>query len=370
MLLLDIIFYIFIAVVGVQVLYYILIFSKFAFLKPQQETQKNIAVSILICAKNEAENLKNLLPSVLNQNYPEFEVVLINDASQDNTLDIMEGFAEQHKNIKIVNVVNNETFWASKKYALTLGIKASKYDFLLFTDADCEPNSKEWLKAMSSHFSNRKTIVLGYGAYLKIKNSFLNKLIRFETVLTALQYFSYSKSGIPYMGVGRNLAYRKQAFFNANGFMNHMHIRSGDDDLLINEIASKDNTSICFTKNSFTSSVPKTTFKSWIKQKRRHISTAQHYKFKHKALLALFYITQCLFWVLPIILLIFSFNWQAVLAIVLVRFIVFYLIFRKTVTKLGENDLLFILPILEFFLIGMQLAIFITNLISKPKHWK
>ncbi len=216
---LDIIFYIYLIVVIIQVAYYLIIFRKFALSKPQKEKPKKIAISVIICAKNEAENLKQFIPLVANQKYSDYEIVLVNDASIDNTLEIMEELGEKHNNIKIVDVKNNEAFWASKKYALTLGIKASSHDYLLFTDADCKPISKYWIREMSSHFSNEKTIVLGYGGYSKTKNSLLNKLIRFETVLTAIQYFSFAKFGLPYMGVGRNLAYRKDEFYKVNGFI-------------------------------------------------------------------------------------------------------------------------------------------------------
>ena len=225
-----------------------------------------------------------------------------NDSSKDDTIDIIHHFSKLQNNIKIVDVKSNEAFWGNKKYALTLGIKAAKNDFLLFTDADCKPVSKYWIKEMSANFSNSKSIVLGYGAYSKIKNSILNKLVRFETLLTAVNYFSFAKSGLPYMGVGRNLAYTKKEFFDANGFINHIKVRSGDDDLFINQIATKNNTTICFSKDSFTESTPKTTFKAWFKQKRRHISTAKHYKIKHKALLILLYISNLLFWLFALIL--------------------------------------------------------------------
>ena len=286
---LDFIFYIFIVVVFIQAIFYLIIFSRFALLKQKKSIKKNIAISVIICAKNEAENLQNFLPSIISQDYPNFEIVLINDASNDKTLEIMERFSSEHSNIKIVNVKNIEAFWGNKKYALTLGIKASKNEFLLFTDADCKPVSKHWISEMSSHFTNQKSIVLGYGAYSKIKNSFLNKIIRFETLFTAIQYFSFAKTGMPYMGVGRNLAYSKKEFFNANGFINHIKVRSGDDDLFINQVATNKNTTISFSKESFTESIPKTTFKTWIKQKRRHVSTAKHYKLKHKIILATFY---------------------------------------------------------------------------------
>jgi len=370
MILLDFVFYGFIAAVFIQVIFYIFFFGKFSFLKPIKESSKKIGVSVIICSKNEAENLKNFLPSIILQDYPNFEIVLINDASSDDTLDVMESFANEHKNIKIVDVKNIEAFWGNKKYALTLGIKASKNDYLLFTDADCKPVSKYWMQEMCSHFNNEKSIVLGYGAYAKQTNSFLNKLIRFETLVTAVQYFSFAKIGLPYMGVGRNLAYAKKEFFNANGFINHIKVRSGDDDLFINQVATKKNTAICFSENSFTISNPKTSFKDWIKQKRRHISTAKYYKLNHKILLTLLYCTQLSFWILATILFATTFNWQIVLGLFLVRIIIQFIIFGKASKKLGEKDLIIMLPVLEVFLLVTQLTIFINNLISKPNHWK
>jgi glycosyltransferase involved in cell wall biosynthesis len=366
----DVLFYTFIVVVIIQIIYYVLIFGKFSFSKNQNQTPKNIAISVIVCAKNEAKNLKKFLPSILQQDYPNFEVVLINDRSTDKTLKVMEAFKSDHYNIKIVNIKNIEAFWGNKKFALTLGIKAASHNFLLFTDADCQPVSNQWISEMSSHFSNSKSIVLGYGAYQKIKGSLLNKLIRFETLMTATQYFSYAKMGQPYMAVGRNLAYRKELFFEASGFMNHINLKSGDDDLFVNQIASEKNTAICFSKESFTESIPEKKFRTWINQKRRHISTAKHYKFRHKALLALFYVSQLLFWVLTAILIITLTFFKIVLALVLIRFIVQFLSLGLASKKLDEADLIPILPILEVFLISMQFFIFIKNLISKPSHWK
>ncbi len=370
MVFLDYIFYAFVAVVFIQVIYYLFFLGQFSFLKQKLKASKKLDVSVIICAKNEAKNLKQFLPSIISQDYANFEIVLINDASHDDTLEVMEAFSLQHSNIKIVDVKNNEAFWGSKKYALTLGIKAAKYNHLLFTDADCTPVSKYWIAEMCSHFTNRKTIILGYGGYSKIKNSLLNKIIRFETLVTAVQYFSFAKAGIPYMGVGRNLAYTKAEFFNARGFMSHMKIRSGDDDLFINETANNNNIQICSSKNSFTKSIPEKTFKQWFKQKRRHISTARHYKLKHKILLTLIYVLNVLFWVFAITLLAFQYKWQIVIFTFLIRLIVQAIVFGLSAKKLDEKGLIFLFPFLEIFLIIAQLTIFINNLISKPNHWK
>lgn len=365
-----IIFCLFIAVVVVQFLYYIVFFGKFSFAKPQVSTPKRVPISVIVCAKNEEENVKNFVPLLAEQNYPDYEIVLIDDASSDETLEVFEAFEKQYSNIKLVKVENNEAFWGNKKFALTLGIKATKNEYLLFTDADCYPKTTEWIKEMSAQFTKEKTIVLGYGAYERIKGSFLNKIIRFETLLTATQYFSWAKSGKPYMGVGRNMAYKREEFFKVRGFMDHMKIRSGDDDLFINQAANAKNTTICYTPESFTFSKPKTTFKEWFKQKRRHVATAQHYKSFDRTQLALFYGTQLLFIILPIILLAFQFQWIAVVSLIGFRYLIAWLSLGFAAGKLKEKDVMYWFPFIEIILIFTQLNVFITNTFSKPVHWK
>ena len=360
--------YIFAFVVLINCSFYLL-FSKFSFsLSSEKKNKENFPVSLIVCAKNEAENLKANIPFWLSQNYSDFEIILINDASYDESQDVMESFAENHSNIKIVNVENNEAFWGSKKYALTLGIKKASHQRMIFTDADCKPASDNWLQEMASHFSVEKQVILGFGGYLKL-SGLLNKLIRFETFMTAVQYFSYAKAGIPYMGVGRNLGYTSKIYYDNRGFMSHMDIPSGDDDLFVNEVATKVNTAICFTKDSFTYSEPKRTWKEWIHQKTRHISTAKHYQAKHKFLLGLYFISQVLFWVLTIVSFILL-DWKIPLAIVLFRLMIQYIVLIKAAKNLDQKDLLYWLPFLEVFLIIFQFSIFISNSSSKPTSWK
>jgi glycosyltransferase involved in cell wall biosynthesis len=362
--------YFFIAIVFIQIFYYLGIFGKFAFAKSQEITPKKLPVSVIVCAKNEEENVKKFIPLLAEQNYPDFEIVLIDDASSDETLEVFEQFEEQYENIRLVKVKNNEAFWGNKKYALTLGIKSAKKEYLLFTDADCYPTSKEWITAMTSQFTLNKTIVLGYGAHEKRERSLLNKIIRFETLLTAVQYFSWAKTGFPYMGVGRNLAYKKEEFFNVNGFIDHIQVRSGDDDLFINQAANKTNITITYAPESFTYSKPKESYKEWFAQKRRHVTTANHYKFFDKFQLSLFYTSQLFFFLLVIILLAFQFQWIAVLALVATRYTIAWIVVGFSAGKLKENDIKVWFPVVEIVLIFTQINIFITNLFSKPVHWK
>ena len=365
-----ILLYFFIAIIIVQFIYYVVIFGTFSFGKKSFSEPKNIPISIIVCAKNDEANVSEFIPLLATQNYPNFEIVLIDDASSDETLEIFEAFEKKYPNINLVKVENNEAFWGNKKFALTLGIKASKNEYLLFTDADCYPKTENWLTEMSAHFNAQKTIVLGFGAYEKIKGSFLNKLIRFETILTTTQYFSWAKIGKPYTGVGRNLGYKKSEFYKTNGFINHMKIRSGDDELFINEAADSKNTAICYSLDSFIISKPKTTFSSWFTQKRRQVSTIKHYKFSDKLQLTLFYISQLLFLVLPVILLSFQFQWILVLSLIGFRYLFSWISLGYAASKLEEKDVVYWFPILEVVFVITQLNVFISNILSKPVQWR
>ncbi len=363
-----ILLYIFATIVVINCAYFLL-FSKISFLKKTApQTSVDFPVSLLVCAKNEAENLKEYIPLWLAQEYSKFELILINDSSTDDTLEIMESFANTDSRIQIVNVESNEAFWGNKKYALTLGIKRAKNPRLVFTDADCKPASTFWLRIMASNLTNKKQLVLGYGAYQKLPG-LLNKLIRFETLMTAVQYFSFAKVGSPYMGVGRNLAYTSKLYYENNGFMNHIKVSSGDDDLFVNQASTSENTAISIHGNDFTYSVPKKTWKAWKLQKKRHFSTAQFYKLKHKTLLALYFISNFLFWTFAFIALILS-DWSIALAIIGFRLLVHYIIIGKAAQKLKENDLIPFIPFLEFFLVIVQLSIFISNKAPKQASWK
>ena len=360
--------YLFVAVTVVQLFYFLSFFS-LVFHKSDKKEKSNTPVSVIVCSKNESENLSKLVPLLLKQTHPRFELVLINDASSDDTLEIIQNFADQNARIKVVNVENNEAFWGNKKYALTLGIKAANYSHLLFTDADCIPASEDWIVQMSSHFTEKKSIVLGYGKYKLVPYSFVNLMVRYETLLTAIQYFSYAKLGSPYMAVGRNLAYQKEDFFRVKGFIKHLNIRSGDDDLFIQDAAHGKNTTICIHPDGFTISEAPETLGKWFRQKRRHISTASYYKFKHQFFLALFFSSKLLFWMcLP-----FLFFYQVpfwVWIFVGLYFILNFLSVGFSAKKLQETSILFFLPFIELFLILFQITIFIANAISKPTHWK
>jgi glycosyltransferase involved in cell wall biosynthesis len=335
---LQVLFYAYCLVTLIQLCYYWLLFKKVAFYKPAaKEKSQTHAVSIVICARDEAANLARHLPGVLVQTYPStHEVIVVNHNSQDETRYLLEEFKKTFKDLHIVNLEQEAKGIPGKKYPLSIGIKEAKHEILLMTDTDCVPASEFWLQKMQNAYHDGIEVVLGYGAYYK-KPGLLNKLVRFETFHSALQYFSYALAGMPYMGVGRNLSYKKGVFFRNKGFSSINHVLSGDDDLFINQVANKDNISVVIDPEAFTLSEPKTTFEEWVKQKNRHLSTGKYYKPKHKFLLGLYSVSHFLFY--PMLIFGLIYDWKISLGVFMLRFITQMIIWFKAMQKFNEDDL-------------------------------
>lgn len=305
---LFIIFLIFTVTAAIQIFYYLYFYLPVYTYKPPRKEVKLKPVSVIICARNEAENLKNFLPSVLEQDYPEFEIIIVNDCSEDSTYLVLGEFLKKYPRLSVTTINKDPKFTHNKKFAQFIGIKKARYDLLLFTDADCAPVSGKWIEGMSSNFEDGTNYVLGYGGYMKEKG-FLNSYIRTETFVIAMQYLGMAIRGIPYMGVGRNMAYRRSEFFLHGGFGIHSHLASGDDDLFINNNALPQNTAVEFRPGTFTRSIPCRNMNEWIKQKKRHLTTAPYYKGSHKFLLVTEPLSRMVFYSSFVVLLSSQYMW-------------------------------------------------------------
>jgi glycosyltransferase involved in cell wall biosynthesis len=295
---LSAIFVLLAVVVVVQCVYFLFVFVRLAFFKySQNTTNASPSVSIVICARNELANLQELLPILLDQDYKNFDIIIAIDRSNDGSAEYIRDVSLSHKKIKCLEIEKDYDHVTPKKYALTAAIRSSDNEVVLLTDADCRPASNQWLTLMADKLSDQKQIVLGFSPYYN-ESGFLNRLIRFETFYVALQYLSFALAGQPYMGVGRNLMYRRELFIANKGYYTHLGVMGGDDDLLMNEIATPNNTAICIDPDSFCYSIPKQTWAEWLAQKKRHLSVSKHYKSKNKIILGLLSASQVLSWVL------------------------------------------------------------------------
>lgn len=356
---------------AVQLIYFVYFYARVAFYKkPGTETSRQHAVSVVICARDEAQNLADNLPYVLQQQYPSTcEIVAVDDNSLDDSKYVLEHLSRIFKNLRSISLKQEARLIQGKKFPLSMGIKEAKYELLLLTDADCKPVSPDWILHMQDGFQKKGIeIVLGYSPYEKEKG-ILNKLIRYETFLTALQYFSYALAGIPYMGVGRNLAYKRELFLRNKGFTSHNQIMGGDDDLFINKVANKNNTTIVIHPDAFTYSKAKQTWSAWRNQKARHYSTSRYYQNKHLFLLGLHSLTHFLFYPL----LIASFFWCPLwipLAFYGGRLLMAGSVYYPAMKKLKENDLFWAYPLLDLW--QWFYAILFSGMLMRPpkNSWK
>lgn len=332
-------------------------------------TEKQEGVSVIICAKNESAQLKKNLPLILEQDYSEFEVIVVNDCSEDDSADYLYAMAVQYSKLQIRDIKQGSKLIQGKKYPLTLGIKAASYDKVLLTDADCSPVSNQWIHSMMGTYTNDKEIVLGYAPYEK-KEGFLNKCIRFDTFYSALQYLSFAKSGLPYMGVGRNLSYVKKLFFANNVFVKRPELFSGDDDLFVNAVAQGSNTTVQLAKESFMISEPKTTWEGWAHQKYRHLSTARYYRSIHKFLLALLPTVHVAFYAFLILTILYSPFWQYALILLCGRWIIEGLIFYPAMKRLNEKDIFLLFPLFDLLLCVYYIRFISPALVTKTPKWK
>jgi len=311
-------------------------------------SQQKHGVSVIIAARNEAENLQKHLPAFLEQDYPVYEVIVVNDCSYDDSTDVLMAMEARYKHLKVVTVEEQPKYPTGKKFALTLGIKAATHNVLLFSDADCRPFSKNWVQSMQQQYIDKTELVLGYSSYEK-QPGLLNALIRFDTVLTAMQYFGHALSRRAYMGVGRNLSYLRSLFFFHKGFVAHIRHPSGDDDLFVNNAANRDNVRVCMDIDAATVSIPKQSFAALNKQKKRHMSSSVYYKRVDKFWLAFYSLGS---WLL-LLLLVFNVYWfNSYPYFLWIAFGVFLMSwFHKAVflalfaTKLHEKDLIWWMPL-------------------------
>ena len=336
--------------------------------KKIQGKQQN-PVSVIICVRNEAELIRQHLPAFLEQDYPEFELIIVNDCSWDETEDLLRTLAAEHKNLKVVTVPEQERFKRNKKFALSMGIKAAQHEHLLLSEMDCKPASKKWIKEMQDNFVEGAEFVLGYAPQQKFPGV-LPFFMRYETFLNALNYLSFALNSGAFMGTGRNIAYLKSVFFRSKGFASHMHIPSGDDVLFVNQHAGNDNVRIEVKPGAQVWNSSKMSFGKFVKQKLKDMQLAVHFKFKDRFKLQIQFLSALLFYGTLLALLILQFDWRMVLGIYLLRLVLQFGVYYKIFKRLSYPELKWSLPVLDFAYLIFMLILNTVFLFKNKAEWK
>lgn len=340
----------------IQVAAWGMIFGPFSAKKTQQLSSRPASpVSIIVCARNEAAALKQNLPFILAQNYPApWELIVVDDDSTDATAAVLFLFQEKYPE-RLRSIRIHPKLQTGKKAALTKGIEAARYASLLLTDADCVPAGPEWLMLMAGVLQSASgvEIVLGYSPVQAERPTCLHEWQRFETAFTAAQYFSFAHAGLPYMGVGRNLAYRRSIFEAAGGFIRHNHLASGDDDLLVNAVATAKNTRFCLAPASFVQTRARPDWRSWLHQKKRHLEAGTVYHLRHRFLLGILAATHAGHYFLFVILLAKGICPTTVISLFFLRLFIVWIILARIFSRhLMEKNLYLRIP---FYDAGMAI---------------
>lgn len=356
--------YVFIAVVVVQLFYYLGVFSNFSFSKENENNPKRIPISVIVYARNQAEEVKKLLPNLVNQNYHDYELVLVDNASIDETLDIFKEYAKMFSNIRLCHVENNEAFWNNKKYAQTLAIKASKNEYLLFIDAEQNIDNEFWIMTMASNFTFNKTIILGPSMYKKIKG-FWNKIIRFDSVFSQMHSFSWTNYGLPFSYFSKNIGYKKEEFYKVNGFITHVNNRLGEKEFFINEASQGKNTTYTVSKNAFVYLEPITKRSDWQTKKNEDEAVLSQLNFSTRIKVRLFNTSQFLFFAFAITLLSLQIEWIITSIIIAFRYLISWIVVGKSLSKFSQKDLIWIFPVLDFHRTINQVKYSFKNIFRK-----
>ena len=351
-------------------LYYVLfIFRGLAFYKslPKRKTPE-IPVSIIIAARNESRSIQDNLRFILEQEYSNFEVIVVNNNSIDDSAQILSELKKEFNVLQVVELNNPKHIRQGKKLPLTLGIKAAKNEHLLLTDADCRPQSKQWIKTMVKGFNHKQEIILGYGPNQK-ERGILNAIIRFDTAWIGINYFSFALSRQPYMGVGRNLAYTQKAYHSVDGFKSHYALSSGDDDLFIQEASKKSTLGIQIDRDSYCFSPSKTSWSAWINQKSRHYTTSPKYSFIKKLLLAIYPITLVTAWFSFVSLMIWGKAVFIYLLIMGLFYVIKWWIQGRCLIKLNERRFALFFPFWDLFYSFLSPLIYVLGKTKRNKNW-
>ncbi|MDR0606309.1 MAG: glycosyltransferase [Bacteroidales bacterium] len=358
----------------VQLLFYWVIFSRFAFNRVLKRDKKVYSgISVVICVKNDCSYLEQFLPVVLTQDYPDYEVIIVNDNSNDDTEHILREMQQVHKHLHVISIATQSSKGNDNKLALAVGIKSAKNDLILMTNADCQPRSSSWIKELAVCTTDKKAIVLGYKTY-NSKKGLLNILIRFDALYTAIRYFSFALTGCPYMGVKSNMLYSKEMFLQNNDYLLAYKMEAGENDLFISKMMNKHNTTISYSYSSqVVSSLCYQSFSEWVNRKEKHVRAMKYAKPTSKFFLKLYWYTGLLFYILLVVTLCLSANIILgigfLLGVYFIRLISQWFIFAKACNKLNEKQLIKYVPLMDiFFMFLIPLVDVLT--FQKQSRWK
>lgn len=360
------------ALILIQALYYILVFGKVSSFVSKKKKQKEEpsetlpAVSVVIATKNEEFFLKENLGLFLEQDYPEFEVIVVNDASTDDTQYVLKAFSKLYPRLNVVNIVENVNKFKGRKFPISLGVKAAKHDRIILAGADCVPSGFDWLKSIVGGFSGGKELVLGYVALSNAK-SLAGKIMQYDNVTTTMNYMGLGLSGLAYRGNGKNLAFSKNLFFSVGGFTKHYNYTLGEDDIFVSQVATRRNTTVVLSKESVLSCSAKKKYRTWKDEKKRRLSIHKFRGIFPRTLLSTVPLTTFLIYIGVIISALCAFPYQYLIAALAIKFIIQTVAYLKACRHLNVKAIFLFAPLFELYFLLFDAKMRLIAIFSKRR---
>lgn len=374
---------VFVVTLFIQLFYYLHYYN--GIIRYNRKIKKNLinytsskpAVSIIVCANNEVENLSMNLPKLLEQNYPSYEVIVVNDGSTEESCNLLKQLVKKYPNLHHTFLPREAKYTNRKKMCLNIGIKAAHNEQLIIVDADCEPESNAWLSYIMRNYTSEVDLVLGFSDFRE-KKGFLNKLIGYENLLSTMQFMGFALKGRVIKGNGHNISYKKSIVVKNKAVSSHLRLEYGDDDLLVQEISTAKNVRIEFSPDSVIHANRKISFKNYLYDKEKKLMTQEQYKKSLKALLYIDKISNLAYKIILIGLLSYSLVSTDRL-LLLITFSIFFIkatthsiVVNKTAKILREKNFYLTSLLIEFIKPFISLYVLIKKSMSKNKKntWK
>ena len=283
----------------IQLVYYYVIYGRFAFYRKKSALGfRDIPISVVIVVRDDAALAVQALPSLLEQQYSFFEIVIVNDRSRDeNSLQAIREYKDRYPNIKIVDLSTAVSTSRGKKMAISMGVKCATYDHILLTSPSCKPASQQWLSNMAQNFQFQHRIVLGYNTFEK-KKGIYNHFLHYDNLMGAVQYFSHALMHSTYRGDLNNVAFVRPLFYKQNGFIAYSHLLYGEEDIFIHRASTPNNVAIEFAPEAVTLQQHSPKYGYWRLHKVSLYYTRKFNSLKNKILLGGYELTNILFYAL------------------------------------------------------------------------
>lgn len=331
----------------IQLRYYLGRYGRIPVYKQKISNKTTPPVSVIVVVDDSLYYVDEILPRLLSQDYGAYEVVVVDNGSSVEVVEAIQMLAARYSHLKSTRINPDPKFTHRRKLALTVGIKAAQYPNLIFTETGSYPTSNQWLSFMAKGFTTGE-VVIGYTGIERGKG-LTNRLIRCSRLMVSIRYLSSAIRGRAYKAVNTNMGFTSHLYFGNKGY-NYLRLNTGDDDLFIQKIADKNNTSVILHPKATMRETHYGGLSRWFNERRFYSYTFKYYPFRVKAGIFTELASRTLFFAVAaaILILMIPYAWIGAVVLLVLRYLAVYFTVSRICVRLGEKGLLWAFIIHDF----------------------